>query len=198
MARECLKAPPSAAQSILPCAVMGPTDSDGPSHGLTGYYRAWADYVCRSWPGRCCTGAAFGGAIDNGRAEYGPGAVLQSEFLTYFINSLFFFQLRRICNCCNNIFSDPTTILTEQQRYWSWKIASIRGQSFADPPTLCGQELPSLCTHIMFTMRRDYNCCDRTMGDSRLSQAPPSAAQSIMLCWLRPIIATVVCTNPSY
>ena len=27
--------------------------------------------------------------------------------------------------------------------------------------------------------------------DSRLSQASPSAAQLIMLCWLRPIIATV-------
>ena len=38
-------------------------------------------------------GAAFGGAIDNAllaqaswRAEYGMGAVIQSEFLMYFIN----------------------------------------------------------------------------------------------------------------
>ena len=36
------------------CAGMGPSDSDGLSHSLTGYYTAWADYVCRSWPGRCC------------------------------------------------------------------------------------------------------------------------------------------------
>ena len=34
---------------------------------------------------------------------------------------IIFFELRRICNCCNNIFSDPTTILTEQQRYWLGK-----------------------------------------------------------------------------
>ena len=47
-------------------------------------------------------GGAFGGAIDNALLAqanyshcgklliYGPGAVIQSEFLMYFINSLFF------------------------------------------------------------------------------------------------------------
>ena len=46
------------------------------------------------------------------------------------------------------------------------EIASICRQH---PPTLCRQvfeDLPSLGAHIMFTTRRDYNCCDRTMGDS--------------------------------
>ena len=44
---------------LIMCAGMGPSDSDGPSHGLTGYYRAWADYVCPSWPWRCCNPSVF-------------------------------------------------------------------------------------------------------------------------------------------
>ena len=56
-------------------------------------------------------GAAFGGAIDNGRAEYGPGAVLQSEFLTYFINSLFFF-------ICEESVTAAIIFSAIQQRYW--------------------------------------------------------------------------------
>ena len=71
-------------------------------------------------------GAAFGGAIDNALLAqanyshcgvhksklliYGPGAVIQSEFLMYFINSLFFFS-------CEESVTVAIIFSAIQQRY---------------------------------------------------------------------------------
>ena len=149
------------------------------------------DYICwhrtmgdsRLSPGSPLAAPSITLGLWAGRLWPGRGAAIQ--VIDVFHQFIIFFQLRRICNCCNNIFSDPTTILTEQRRYWSWEIALINRQTFADPLTLCGQDLPSLGAHIMFTMRRDYICWHRTMGDSRLSIAPPLAAPSKTLVLLR-------------
>ena len=76
-------------------------------------------------------GAAFGGAIDNGRAEYGPGAVLQSEFLTYFINSLFFF-------ICEESVTAAIIFSAIQQRYWPSNNDIGLGNRVDKPANFCG------------------------------------------------------------
>ena len=92
-----------------------------------------------------------------------------------------FFELRRICNCCNNIFSDLTTILNEQQQYWAWEIASISAQMFGSTPgPMPG---PSICRHTIHKTLLDYICCHRTtsMGTSNSDYCQRSLRQRLTL-----------------
>ena len=40
---------------LIMCAGMGPSDSDGPSHGTIGH----GLIMCALWPGRCCNPSVF-------------------------------------------------------------------------------------------------------------------------------------------
>ena len=114
------------------------------------------------WPGRCCNPSFFLELKPVDHAMFDGGTRIQVfDVIHQFID---FFELRRICNCCNNIFNDLTTILNEQQRYWAWEIrvASINAQMFRSTPG------PSICRHTIHKPLRDYICCHRTIqvGDS--------------------------------